>query len=213
MKIGLIGMSGVGKTRWTNRLHAAGFTCYHCDDEIANRLQTQGILPVTNFHEMGKWMGFPYEAGFAEREQQYLTLEHAVLSDILDNLNTLHPQHNAVIDTTGSVIYLPESLLLRLKQTVTLVYLAVTPEVQQRMLANYLQQPRPIVWNGLFRKTATESNEAALTREYPKLIAYRQTRYEQLCHLKIEYAVHQQQNLDTNAFLEIIAQYLELLHK
>lgn len=207
MKIGLIGMSGTGKTTWAKRLHAAGFTCYHCDDEIANRLQTQGILPISNFNEMGKWMGFPYEPGFAEREQQYLALEHATLSDILDTLDTLPPQQNAVIDTTGSVIYLTESLLLRLKQTVTLVYFAITPQVQQKMLENYLQQPRPIVWGGIFSKNANEPYHVTLARAYPKLVAYRQTLYEKLCTVKIEYNLYRQSNRTAQDLLEWIGNY------
>lgn len=209
MKIGLIGMSGVGKTLWAERLHTAGFACYHCDDLIAARLQARSDLPVKNFHQMGKWMGFPYEAGFAQREQQYLTLENAVLDDILDELNSLPPEKNAVIDTTGSVIYLATPTLQRLKNTVRLVYLAITPEVQHQMLADYLRQPRPIVWHGLFNKAAHETNQEALAREYLKLVAYRQNLYEQLCAVKIEYAVHRQPGLDVNGLLEKIRRTLQ----
>ena len=41
MVIGLIGMAGIGKSRWAARLADAGFTALHCDDLIAERLRIE----------------------------------------------------------------------------------------------------------------------------------------------------------------------------
>jgi hypothetical protein len=108
-------MSGVGKTFWSTKLASAGFTCYHCDDMIASRLQNIVNMPMKS-DEMGKWMGLPYEKGFAEKEKQYLMLESEILLELAESIDKLPSDKNVVIDTTGSAIYADRYILDKLKK-------------------------------------------------------------------------------------------------
>ncbi len=204
MKIGLMGMSGVGKTYWATRLATANFTCHHCDDMIASRLQSRFSVPVKSLYDMGRWMGFPYDAGFAEKEKQYLTLESEILAEMAELSHRLPFDRNIVIDTTGSAIYADETILGKLKKSVLLVYLAVTPQVHNQMLQEYIKHPRPLIWNDLFYKLPDETNKAALKRSYIKLIAYREKLYEKFSDIKIEYNVHRQAGFRVQDFVTLI---------
>jgi dephospho-CoA kinase len=59
MILGLIGMSGVGKSYWADRLEAAGFDCFHCDDLIAQKLRPGFDVACGSVYDLGRWMGFP----------------------------------------------------------------------------------------------------------------------------------------------------------
>jgi len=204
MKIGLMGMSGVGKTFWASRLVSAGFTCYHCDDMIASRLQNHVELPMKNVYDTGKWMGFPYEHGFAEREKQYLTLEGEILSEIAETVQQCPVDQNVVIDTTGSAIYLNKNILTKLKNSALLVYLAITPDVHSQMLEEYIKHPRPLIWNSSFYRSPRETNESALRRSYTNLIVYRESLYEKFSDIKIEYDIHRQNGFSATDFVEFV---------
>ena len=204
MKIGFVGMSGVGKTHWATQFASAGFLCQHCDDSIASRLQNNTDLPMKNIYDLGAWMGFPYEEGFAAKEQQYLTMEGQILSEMAEAIYDLPFDRNVVIDTTGSAIYLDETILRKLKKSVLLVYLALTPEVHNQMLQEYMKRPRPLIWNNLFHKLPGETNESALQRSYPVLITHREKLYDAYSDIRIAYGVHRQSNLSARDFMEII---------
>ena len=201
MKIGLMGMSGVGKTFWACRFASAGFRSYHCDDLIASRLQKDVHIPMQSVYDTGKWMGFPFEPGFAERENQYLEMEGEVLSDLTETVCRLPADQDVVIDTTGSAIYLDPNILRKLKKSVLLVYLAITPEVHSRMLEEYIKHPRPLIWNGVFYQLPGETEESALRRSYTELILYREALYAKFADVKIEYDVHRQSDFGVKDFV------------
>jgi shikimate kinase len=203
MKIGLIGMSGVGKTFWSTKLASAGFTCYYCDDMIASRLQNVVNLPMKSC-DMGKWMGLPYEKGFAEREKQYLMLESEILLELAASTVKLPCGQNVVIDTTGSAIYADRHILDELKKSVLLVYLTITPEVHIQMLEEYIRNPLALIWNNLFFKSPNETNEMALKNSFIKLIAYREKLYEEFSDIKIEYDIHRQRDFSVQQFIDLI---------
>ena len=199
-----MGMSGVGKTFWSSRLASAGFMGYHCDDVIASRLQNNLGIPMKSVYDTGKWMGFPYEPGFAEREKQYLALEGEILSEMAETVHKLPVDQNVVIDTTGSAVYLDRNILRKLKESVLLVYLAITPEVHSQMLEEYIKNPRPLIWNRSFYKSPDESNESALRRSYSALIVYREALYEKFSDIKIEYDLHRQSGFRVTDFVELV---------
>jgi shikimate kinase len=200
--ITLVGMSGVGKSWWTARLAAVGFRHHDCDAAIAARLgdlvrPEPGEAPV---RALGRWMGMPWSDGYAEREARYLALEAEVTAAALDR--ALH--HEAppstddsaqevrrrvvgdVIDTTGSVIHLDPTLLARLRACTRIVHLRTPPSDQERMLALYLSEPKPVVWAGVYAPAPGEPAEAALARCYPRLLAERTARYEALAHVTLD---------------------------
>ena len=139
MRIALIGMSGTGKSYWSQRLAQNGFERFGCDDLIGRRLG----LGDSSIEAIGRWMGLPFEADYKARERQYLELEHRVLADILDTLarQAEAPAPPCVIDTTGSVIYLAHELLERLSHMTVVVHLAAAPEKRQSLLAAYRSRP------------------------------------------------------------------------
>ncbi len=188
MRIALIGMSGTGKSYWSFRLARTGFERLGCDDQIGLKLARQLALGDASIETIGQWMGFPYDGGFAEREARYLDLEHHVLSGFLNTLDQRTDQRapSFVIDTTGSVIYLADPLLERLRRAAVVVYLAAAPDNQQQLLAAYRNKPRPVVWQGNYRRNPGEDTAAALARCYMQLLADRDDRYRRWAHLTLD---------------------------
>ena len=197
-------MSGVGKTFWATKLASIGFVCHHCDDILASRLQTEVSLPMTGLYDMGTWMGLPYDKGFAEKERLLIKLENEILLELAESVYNAPPDENIVIDTAGSAIYADKQTLNKLKRSVLLIYLSITPEVQAQMLEDYARRPTPLIWNGNFFKLPNETNETALKNSYPKLIAYREKLYEEIADLKIEYDIHRQSGLSVKDFVGLI---------
>jgi len=204
MRIGLMGMFGVGKSFWASRFASAGFTSYHCDDLIASRLQNSVHIPMNSIYDLGKRMGFPYEAGFAEREGQYLALEDEVLSEIAETVDRLPVDQNVVIDTTGSAVYIDKAILSKLNKSVLLVYLAITPQVHSQMLEQYIKHPRPLIWNSAFHKLPSATKESALRSSYTELIIYREALYEKFSDVKIEYDLHRQTDFRVTDFVAFV---------
>lgn len=123
MQIGLIGMSGVGKTYWAKQLAQIGFECFHCDDMIATQLQNELGKTLETVCDMGSWMGFPYEAGFREKEEKYIAHELQSLQAIVEYLSQeMIGSKNIVIDMTGSVIYAGEDVFKNLRRFIMAGY-------------------------------------------------------------------------------------------
>ena len=189
MHLSLIGMSGSGKSHWSTELEKVGFRRFCCDELIAGKLAPELIRSDGTALDLGEWMGFPYEPQYKEREYKYLACEIEVIGEILGYLSRSKPREKVVVDTTGSVIYTGKGILERLKSNSTVVYLATPPEVKERMLRVYLDQPRPVLWRDVFSKKSGETNAEALARCYPQLLFSRQRLYEQHADVTIDYHV------------------------
>ncbi len=211
MQIALIGMSGTGKSYWSRHLARIGFTCYSCDDDIGRHLVREQGLADGAIEAVGRWMGFPYEPGFRERESRYLELEARVLTRFLDAIENPpgQPLPPGVIDTTGSVIYLEGGLLDRLRRQAVVVYLAAPPEKRQALLEGYRACPRPVIWQGRFRRAPGEKTTEALARGYMELVDARDRRYRRLAHIAIELPVPAPAPADPNLLLAPVQTFLE----
>lgn len=207
MRISLIGMSGCGKSRWSRQLEARGFRRYPCDDWIAARLFPTAPAATDAIQLLGRWMGFPFEEGYAEREATYLRHEIAVLTEIVRELEGSigDPSAKVVVDTTGSVVYSGGEVLGRLKAVTTLVHLATPPEVQGEMLADYLANPRPVLWRGIFTREREETAEQAIERCYALLLSSREELYRKCADLTIEYRRRTAPGYGVNELLRDIA--------
>lgn len=203
MVVGLIGMSGVGKSSWAARLAGAGLTPFYCDDLIAERLRVETGAGTVSVHDVGRWMGFPYERRYAERERIYLAYEGAILAEIADHVAA---DDDVVIDMTGSVVYLEPDLLARIGRLATIVYLAADPDLHQCLLADYLAMPRPVVWNGMFQPFPGEDPAAALVRCYPLLLQTRAALYEQFGDVVIGSTLHRHPAFGVADLLSLAAQ-------
>lgn len=204
MIIGLLGMSGAGKSSWAARLATAGFSWLHCDDLIAARIRQSFDIGAGSVYDLGSWMGLPFEPRYPEREAIYLAHETAVLRTIADALGTGDESQNVVIDMTGSAIYVDPEVTGRIRAIATIVYLAVSAESHARMVEEYIASPRPVLWHGLYQPRPGEPPATALARCYPKLLSERAELYARLSHLTIEEAQHRDPAFDAAALLRLI---------
>ena len=206
MRLSLIAMSGSGKSYWARKLAESGFMRFSCDEMIASKLKAELERPDGTIVPMGKWMGFPYQPGYAARESKYLKYEKQVLREIFELIERGpdRTERDIVIDTTGSVIYTGKALLKSLCKLTTVVHLATPPEIQEQMFKAYLKNPRPVLWRDHFSKRSNEKDRAALTRCYPQLLAYRERLYEHHAHLTIDYDQYRKKGLNVIDFLKAI---------
>ncbi len=206
MHIALVGMSGTGKSHWSHLLAQAGFARIGCDDGIAARLAAEVGAPTGEYFNMGQWMGFPYEEHYPQRAARYLYHEQALMAEIVAQMDAAPPQADVVIDTTGSVIYVPDATLSGLRRVTRIIYLAPPLDAFDAMLHAYLANPRPVLWNGHFRPADGESPEQTFARCYPHLLASRDQLYRQISHTVIPYAVHAAPDLPAAVLLDLIAE-------
>ena len=206
MRVSLIGMAGSGKSYWSLKLSEHGFARFCCDELIAEKLAPElagsGSHPMT----MGEWMGFPYERGYEEREARYLALERETMAEIIAYLEDHEDTHHEdiVVDTTGSVIYTGNDNLARLRLHTTVVYLSIEADVRQQLLRDYISDPHPMLWRGVFHKEPHETNRDALARCYPMLVAERERLYEQLSDVTIDYHRRRERGFTVHDFLATV---------
>jgi shikimate kinase len=183
----LVGMSGIGKSFWAQRLAVEKhFVRHDCDgaiaDELAGLVETAaGESPV---HALGRWMGMPWTAGYAEREARYLALEERVTRGALAAASTGARQH--VIDTTGSVVYLSAELRTALREDARVIYLRSPEHARDAMLERYRLEPKPVVWSGAFEPGAGEPPADALPRCFAELLRRRDALYTAMAHVVLD---------------------------
>jgi len=210
MHLSLIGMSGSGKSHWSSALTELGFLRFCCDDLIADKLAPELIRSDGTAMDLGEWMGFPYEPGYKERESKYLAFEIEVIGGVLDYLSGSNPEEKVVVDTTGSVIYIGENKLAKLRSTTTVVHLAMPPEIKAKMLEVYVDRQRPVLWRDIFFKKQGETNEEALARCYPLLLLSRERLYAKHADAAIDYYLRRREGFGVEDFLTEIQGQMRL---
>ena len=217
LRLALIGMSGSGKSYWTRRIAAAGYPAISCDTQIEQRLaralQAGGY---TGINGVAAWMGWPDSLTYVDREVAYLAEEIATLDEVLTGLEK-NPAQNLVLDTTGSVIYVGNHLLHRLRKQMLVMYLAASPDEQELLIRRYLEDPKPVLWRGAFQARRGEAPRDTVARCYPALIVARRQSYAALAHCSIpvaelrELSVHEEKGAESagKAFLEKVQKQLE----
>ncbi|NLI81950.1 MAG: hypothetical protein GX443_09725 [Deltaproteobacteria bacterium] len=208
MRLSLIGMSGSGKSHWSLKLSQAGFRRFCCDELIAARLSGDLRNHDGSLRDLGEWMGFPFEPGYAERESKYLQCETEVIEEILTYLWSLDRTRDekVVVDTTGSVIYTGDALLAALKAQTTVVHLETPSHVRLDMLESYVRKPRPVLWRGFFKKQKGETEASALARCYVELLERREALYAKAAHLTIPFHEHKSEVQGIEGFLKRVCQ-------
>lgn len=204
LRIALIGMSGTGKTFWTKKLAESGVPAISCDDRIeqklAPRLAAGGYVGING---VAAWMGWPDSSTYAEREAEYLAEETHTLDEVLVQLEK-QPEKPLVLDTTGSVIYTGNHLLMRMRRLMTIVYLTASAEELQLLIERYLQDPKPVLWRGAFQPKPRETPRETVARCYPALIEARRRSYEALAHCTLRVSALRDVSLNADAFLKMI---------
>ena len=182
LRIALVGMSGSGKTFWAKRLAASGRPSISCDDRIEERLRAHLTSDgYSGINGVAAWMGWPDSPTYAQREADYLAAEIAGLDELLTELEQ-DPNRELILDTTGSVIYTGNNVLMRLRRQMTVVYLAASAEEQQLLIERYLTDPKPVLWRGAFQPKNGETPHQTVARCYPILVTARRQSYEALAH-------------------------------
>jgi shikimate kinase len=212
IRLALVGMSGTGKTFWAKRLAASGHQSISCDDRIEERLRPHLAADGhTGTSGVAAWMGWPDSSTYAQRESDYLAAEIAALDELLTELER-NPSRELVLDTTGSVIYTGNNVLMRLRRQMIIVYLAASAEEQQLLIKRYLTDPKPVLWRGAFQPKNGESPHETVARCYPTLVAARRQSYEALAHCTLPVAdLHSlsEKSGDADAFLGRIRSQIE----
>lgn len=206
MKISLIGMSNVGKTYWSKKLESKGFIRLGCDDMIEQKMKKElEKLGFCGIHNMSKWLGQPYDKNYYKNSQKYLDFEKNVVSEIIQIINGYHKNGiNFVVDTTGSLIYLDKEILLNLKNITKIILLDTPFPIQKKMFKAYIQNPKPVIWGKHFIYNHGQTYFEALTDCYPKLLAYRTSKYKEYADIAIDYSFQRSKNINTNIFIKFI---------
>jgi len=208
LRIALIGMSGAGKSFWTKKLAEAGYPALSCDDRIeqklALRLSAGGYAGING---VAAWMGWPDSRTYVEREADYLAEEIHTLDEVLTGLEK-QTETSLVLDTTGSVIYTGNNLLMRLRRQMTIVYLAASAAEQQLLIERYLSDPKPVLWRGAFQPKPGETPRETVARCYPVLIEARRRSYEALAHCTLQVTALRDGAVNAERFLEQIQRQL-----
>jgi hypothetical protein len=153
-------------------------------------------------------MGWPDSPTYGQRESDYLTEEIHTLDEVLTELEK-HREKSLVLDTTGSLIYTGNNLLMRMRRQMTIVYLAASPQEQQLLIERYLNDPKPVLWRGAFQPKPRESPRETVARCYPALIAARRQSYEALAHCTVQVASLRDGSLVAAEFLKMIQSQIE----
>ncbi len=206
MQLSLIGMSNVGKTFWSKRLAEVGWQHINCDDLIEAKLEPElKALGYSGLADMSRWMGQPYDERYSTNQSHYIEIETEVMEEIISVLKNSE-QKNIVIDTAGSVIHTQAHICESLHTLTTTVYLEATPEMKEHMFQQYIANPKPVVFNGIYKPLPGESQQKGLERCYHNLLEYRSNLYSQ--YADVTFDGPNTYNWTIDQFLERITQAL-----
>lgn len=207
LRIALIGMSNCGKSFRARGLSLDfGFSTLSVDElierQIKPELQAMGCYGTEG---IAKWMGFPYDPTFQEREARYLMHEERITRGIEVPTGT-----NFALDTTGSVVYLSKECLAMLRDQFLVVHLEATDDMLDSMREMYFISPKPVVWGSAFSMSAADggNGEGALRRCYPELLRWRREKYHELADVSVSASVSLSPDIRTGRFMAILKSML-----
>jgi len=167
LRIALVGMSNIGKSYTGMRLATRfDFELIEVDKLIWEALG-QGSMA-----DFAAWQGQPYSDGYAEREAKSISMESKATAKAL-----LPTKGNAILDTTGSVIYTDKSVQTRLKSDWYIVHISASKDAIKRLKIQYFKHPKPLIWNGHYRRGSSQAADEAILSSYPKLLKSRAAAY------------------------------------
>lgn len=175
LRIAFVGMSNVGKSYRSKVLRdQSGFDWYQVDKEIIKSLGFSGM------EEIAEWLGLPDSPTYEKHERVYLDSEakHTKV-DFIDT------DRNLVFDTTGSVIYLEKPTTEWLQEHCLIVNLEAGGKYIDTMIRKFFEQPKPVVWNGMYTPKKGETQKETLERCFPVLLRDRLKKYRAMAHVNV----------------------------
>ncbi len=195
LRIALVGMSNIGKSYTGMRLATSfDFELIEVDKLIREQLGHDDM------DAFAAWQGQPYSDGYAEREAESKRLEsNATLKALNSEIG------NAVLDTTGSVIYTDKSVQKALVRDWYVIHISASDDAVERLIDQYFKQPKPLMWNGHFKQNPGQTPDDAILECYPNLLRSRAKDYAALADATIGSDVI----LDTSLTIEDIFERLK----
>ena len=207
-------MSGAGKSYWSKKMKEKGYRWYNCDEMIAERLGSELPGIGNSTQKLAKWMGQPFSEGYIEAEKLYLELEEAVVEHICDELEqATEINASVVVDTTGSLIYLQKKLLNRLRTLTKMVHLRLPEEKHEQLFENFIKDPKPVIWEGIFKPRKGENQQNALRRCYKELLSYRNERYSLIADYVLDYSLHHSPDREVDELLDMMERSFKKKHE
>jgi len=114
-----------------------------------------------------------------------------------------------VVDTTGSLIYLQKKLLNRLRALTKMVHLRLPEEKQEQLFENFINDPKPVIWEGKFKPRKGETPQNALRRCYKDLLSFRNERYSLLADHVLDYSFHHSPEREVDELLDLMERSFE----
>ncbi len=175
LKIAFIGMSNIGKSYTALRLATRyEFNLIEVDKIIWENLGHDSM------EAFAQWQGHPYTQGYSERERESIALESQATRAALNT-----QEQNPMIDTTGSVIYVDQEVLKKLKQDYYVVYIEAMQDHIERLKVQYFKHPKPLIWAGHYKKVDGLSESESILQCYPKLLESRAKSYAKLADVTL----------------------------
>jgi len=180
MALVLIGMSNSGKTYWSKKLKKEkGYQYFSCDDYIQKKLNFKSM------EDLSSWLKFPYEKNYLKNSQLYLQYEKEAVEMALKLIKN-NQNKKIVIDTTGSIVHLPLYYLKKLSLVSKIIYLKIEKKAIKNMINLYFNNPKTVIWGNFFKKEKNKDPIENLKQSYPKLLSFRQKRYQKFAHVTLD---------------------------
>jgi len=197
LRIALIGMSNIGKSYTAKRITKAdGFESYDVDAQI------QAKLGKTSMGAMADWMGHPFTDGYGERSVEYLRLEAEI------SLAASQGKDNLILDTTGSVIHIPNEDIISINSNYLIVYIKASEADLETLVDRYFKYPKPTIWGDCYHKVDGKSDLDSLLACYPNLLTLRARLYTKFADITIEAADLANPNMADEDVLPLMRNYL-----
>ena len=197
LRIALIGMSNIGKSYTAQRIAKAdGFQCHDVDAQI------QAKLGISTMGHMADWMGHPFADGYSEKAEKYLRLEANF------SLAAAQDKGNLVLDTTGSVVHIPNNGKLSLNNRYLIIYIKANEGDIDTLVKRYFKYPKPTIWGDCFRLIDGKSSMDSLLASYPGLLALRAKLYAKLANITISASDFANPDIADEDILPLIRSYL-----
>lgn len=200
LQIAFMGMSNIGKTFRAKQFQKEkGFRAACIDEAIAD------ILGFEDEAHLAYWLGQPYTEDFTEKQEHYLKLEGD-----MTRRSVKEAEGNFVLDTTGSIIYLPTKTQEHVKKNFLIINLESTPAMVEMMAKDFFENPKPVIWGEKFEQKKGEEEQDALRRCYPELLAHRLEKYKVLADITIDGRHSRDNNISIDDFVVMIEDLLPI---